>query len=163
MHTSRTDGRAVSPVIGVILMVAITVLLASTAAVFFFEFGNDAGSNMTPTASFNTNYENDSSDTVTLSHRAGDALDTSRLTLVVSGAKAANGSPLPGVNKRYNGDSLVAQSELSAGSSITVSNSTLPSVSTGTKIDLSAATVKLVWKSSGSTSTTLVEWSGSDS
>ncbi|QSG14156.1 type IV pilin [Halapricum desulfuricans] len=159
MHASDADGRGVAPVIGVVLMVAITVLLASTAAVFFFEFGNDSGSNMTPTASFNTDYENDTSDTVTLSHHSGDALDTSRLTLVVSEAKATNGSSLPGVNKRYSVDSLVAQSELSAGSSITVSNSTL---SAGTDLNLGTATVKLVWESSGSTSTTLVEWSGSD-
>lgn len=33
--------RAVSPVIGVILMVAVTVILAATAGAFLFGFGND--------------------------------------------------------------------------------------------------------------------------
>jgi len=145
-------------------MVSITVLLAATAGAFFLEFGNDAESNVSPTASFNTDYENGTSDTVTLSYHSGDAIDTSKLTLVVSGAEAAGSGSLSGVNKRYSVDSLVTQSEMSAGSSITVSNSTLPSVAAGTELDLSAATITIVWGSSGpGQSTTLTRWSGPSS
>lgn len=144
-------------------MVSLTVLLAATAGAFFLEFGNDAESNVSPTASFNTDYENGTSDTVTLSYHSGDAIDTSKLTLVVSGAEAAGSGSLSGVNKRYSVDSLVTQSEMSAGSSITVSNSTL-NVSASTGLDLSAATITLVWGSSGpGQSTTLTRWSGPNS
>mgnify|MGYP000491685158 CR=1 FL=1 len=88
MYELRTDDTAVSPVIGVILMVAITVLLASTAAVFFLEFGNGIGSSTQPTAAFETDYSQgnaSTSDEVTFSHQSGDNLDTSELQLVVEG------------------------------------------------------------------------------
>ncbi|MFB6188413.1 MAG: type IV pilin [Halapricum sp.] len=51
-----TDDDAVSPVIGVILMVAITVILAAVIASFVLGLGQSAGNNA-PTASFSWNYQ----------------------------------------------------------------------------------------------------------
>lgn len=42
LFTTNDADRAVSPVIGVILMVAITVILASTAGAFLFGFGSSS-------------------------------------------------------------------------------------------------------------------------
>lgn len=41
LSSTNDAERAVSPVIGVILMVAVTVILAATAGAFLFGFGND--------------------------------------------------------------------------------------------------------------------------
>jgi flagellin-like protein len=51
-----TDDDAVSPVIGVILMVAITVILAAVIASFVLGLGQDAGDN-SPSASFDIEYD----------------------------------------------------------------------------------------------------------
>jgi len=83
----------VSPVIGVILMVAITVILAAVIASFVLGLGDQA-QNQTPTASFSFSWDDsgsgssdsqmydDSSDTygeVTVTHDGGDDLDSSNM------------------------------------------------------------------------------------
>jgi len=78
-----TDDDAVSPVIGVILMVAITVILAAVIASFVLGLGQDA-TNTNPQASFSWDYEADvaaaSGDgTVTISHDGGDSVDTDEI------------------------------------------------------------------------------------
>jgi flagellin-like protein len=71
------DDDAVSPVIGVILMVAITVILAAVIASFVLGLGNNA-TNQTPTASFTFDYEETSSGSshgvVTITHDGGDTI-----------------------------------------------------------------------------------------
>jgi len=70
------DDDAVSPVIGVILMVAITVILAAVIATFVLGLG-DQVSNTAPQASFSTEY--DGSTTVTITHDGGDSIKASNL------------------------------------------------------------------------------------
>jgi flagellin-like protein len=67
-----TDDRAVSPVIGVILMVAITVILAAVIGTFVLGLGQNVQS--TPSASFNFDF-NDSSKNVDVTHNGGDRLE----------------------------------------------------------------------------------------
>jgi flagellin-like protein len=70
------DDDAVSPVIGVILMVAITVILAAVIASFVLGLGDQ--NNPAPTADFNFNY-NSSAGTngeVTVTHGDGDELNS---------------------------------------------------------------------------------------
>ncbi|QCC49978.1 type IV pilin [Halapricum salinum] len=151
MHTLQDDDQAVSPVIGVILMVAITVLLAATAAVFFFNLG-ETQDEMAPTVAFDVDYEPGSSDVLTITHNTGDDLTVGDLTVVVSGADPS------GVNERHAVESISAydaESTLNAGDSITISEGSL----TGSDLDLSDATVKIVWNGQGtSQSRTLREW-----
>lgn len=66
------DSRAVSPVIGVILMVAITVILAAVIGTFVLGLGDSVES--APQASFNFDLDEDS-DELTISHRGGDNVD----------------------------------------------------------------------------------------
>jgi len=75
------DEDAVSPVIGVILMVAITVILAAVIASFVLGLGD--GQQETPTASFTFDY--DSSD-VTITHESGDSINPDRLTVLDDGS-----------------------------------------------------------------------------
>lgn len=65
------DERAVSPVIGVILMVAITVILAAVIAAFVLDLGDTS---QNPQASFDINQEHDDSN-VSISIRSADRLD----------------------------------------------------------------------------------------
>jgi len=87
------DDDAVSPVIGVILMVAITVILAAVIASFVLGLGNSA-TNTNPQASFSFEYEQvdenpDSGSSnwgiVTISHDGGDTIADNELYIRGSG------------------------------------------------------------------------------
>ncbi|AAV48193.1 unknown [Haloarcula marismortui ATCC 43049] len=73
------DDDAVSPVIGVILMVAITVILAAVIASFVLGLGDQA-QQTTPQASFSWDYEsgasgsNNADGIVTITHDGGDTI-----------------------------------------------------------------------------------------
>jgi flagellin-like protein len=76
-----SDDDAVSPVIGVILMVAITVILAAVIATFVLGLGEQVSSTA-PTASFTFEYnEDDSGGTgvLTITHDGGDAVKANEL------------------------------------------------------------------------------------
>jgi flagellin-like protein len=70
------DDDAVSPVIGVILMVAITVILAAVIASFVLGLGDQ--NNPAPTADFEFDYDSDE-DIVTVTHGNGDELEASNI------------------------------------------------------------------------------------
>ena len=73
--TGRESDRAVSPVIGVILMVAITVILAAVIGVFVIGMGEELPEPQ-PTASVSFTEHNDlANNTVTLDHSGGTALN----------------------------------------------------------------------------------------
>jgi flagellin-like protein len=72
--------RAVSPVIGVILMVAITVILAAVIATFVLGIGDSTEA--TPTAQFGFDYDGS---TVTVTHEGGDTIDSARLNITGPG------------------------------------------------------------------------------
>jgi len=72
--------RAVSPVIGVILMVAITVILAAVIGTFVLGLGDSLGDSQ-PSASISTST---SSDAITLEHAGGDRIDAEALRVIVT-------------------------------------------------------------------------------
>jgi len=87
------DDDAVSPVIGVILMVAITVILAAVIASFVLGLGNSA-TNTNPQASFSFEYEQveeadattaEENGLVTISHDGGDTINDNELYVRGSG------------------------------------------------------------------------------
>lgn len=75
MHLAdfRNNDRGVSPVIGVILMVAITVILAAIIGTFVLGLGDDI-SRDTPQASFTS--EGQGGEQVTLTHQGGDKINS---------------------------------------------------------------------------------------
>ena len=73
-----TEERAVSPVIGVILMVAITVILAAVIGAFVLGLGGSAEE--TPQASLSFTLD-DGEDTVDVEHRGGDAFNVNQTRL----------------------------------------------------------------------------------
>ena len=87
----NTDDRAVSPVIGVILMVAITVILAAVIGTFVLGLGDSLG-NEQPTAQLNV--ENSSTATeLIISHGGGDSVNQADLEVVAysGGSAVASG------------------------------------------------------------------------
>ncbi|MEF8819366.1 MAG: type IV pilin N-terminal domain-containing protein [Haloferacaceae archaeon] len=72
-----TEDRAVSPVIGVILMVAITVILAAVIGTFVLGLGQNVQS--TPQASFGFDFDR-SNTSVNVTHNGGDRLEVGENT-----------------------------------------------------------------------------------
>jgi len=86
MKTIRSDEEAVSPVIGVILMVAIVVILAAVIAAFVFGMAGGVGpsKSVAATASMNGN------DIVCTYQGGQDAGDVATLTMWINGTTAAD-------------------------------------------------------------------------
>jgi flagellin-like protein len=124
------DDVAVSPVIGVILMVAITVILAAVIGSFVLNLGQGV-QQTAPQASFGFDYTNDSVD---VTHESGDTVAAAQLN--VTSAAAID----------YSGSTPFADT-VSAGDTATYNLS-------GTEWD--GETVRVVWESAdGATSATL--------
>jgi flagellin-like protein len=132
-----TEDRAVSPVIGVILMVAITVILAAVIGTFVLGLG-DQVSESAPQAQFTFDYSGGPSDgTVNVTHDGGDSIEAADLNVSINNdANAAVASA--GTNNGWS-DATVA-----AGSSLTVNN-----------VD-EGATVRIIWTSPNSDKTATI-------
>ena len=132
------DDDAVSPVIGVILMVAITVILAAVIATFVLGLGEQISATG-PTASFDFEYDGGTNE-LTVTHTSGNTIKAGNLYL--------RGSNDEGSWDTLPGTSYGAESDINAGSSVTVG------------VDASD-TVRVVWQSDGGSQTsTLEKWSG---
>ncbi|PSP69506.1 type IV pilin [Halobacteriales archaeon QH_6_68_27] len=143
-----TDDDAVSPVIGVILMVAITVILAAVIATFVLGLG-DQVSNTAPQASFSFDWDGQagagSAETLTVRHSGGDSIQANRLYLR---GDADNGDDTGKTWGNYGSPSDT--SRVSAGNRATIDVG-------------SAAEIDIVWEStSGQDSATLGNWAGPD-
>jgi flagellin-like protein len=138
------DDDAVSPVIGVILMVAITVILAAVIASFVLGLGDTTQT--TPTASFGFDYEDGSG--VDITHGGGDTITASELH--IRGEQSDGGTDVDTTWAAEDGVSS-DDTDVTAGSSINIG------VSDG------SWTLRVVYVSNeGDTSSTLSEDSGPD-
>lgn len=79
------DDSAVSPVIGVILMVAITVILAAVIGTFVLGIGSNVQSS--PTTQFSFDYTDATTDEgeILVTHDGGDSIPASELSVSVTG------------------------------------------------------------------------------
>ena len=128
-----TEDRGVSPVIGVILMVAITVILAAVIGAFVLGLGDQA-SNTAPQASFSFDYNDTDPGEVTVTHEGGDTIPDGELNVSVSAQNGDNSTS-------WDGDASAGTSQgITAGD--------------GSENLLEGDTVRVVW-SSGDSSNTL--------
>ncbi|QGA83251.1 type IV pilin [Halomicrobium sp. LC1Hm] len=116
------DDDAVSPVIGVILMVAITVILAAVIASFVLGLGDQTQT--TPTASFSFDYDADDNE-VAITHDGGDPIAASELYVRGTTDSGSGGTDLSGDNGNWksgnpSGAVSGSNSEVVAGDSATV-------------------------------------------
>lgn len=133
---------AVSPVIGVILMVAITVILAAVIATFVLGLGEQV-SDVSPTNSWDATWNPDDVDTSSISdsdsiiemtHTSGDSVEADRLTMTGWEKNFGSGEDLD-LN-------LGSLSEVSAGDTV---NAFANSPSSGTIVN-EDDTVNLIWE-----------------
>ena len=148
------DDDAVSPVIGVILMVAITVILAAVIASFVLNLGGSQSAS--PQVSFEFEYEETSSDDsstdfassagngdLTITHNSGDSVQAGRLSIIdEAGDDEQTGQAFFSLSS--------PDSQVSSG------------VSGTAKVD-NSDTIRIVYTDdSGEDSTTLATWEGPD-
>ena len=81
-NQSNADDRAVSPVIGVILMVAITVILAAVIGTFVLGLGDQLG-DTAPQATFTI--DSNTSNTINITKTGGQSIEVEDLVLSVDG------------------------------------------------------------------------------
>ena len=118
LHELSADDDAVSPVIGVILMVAITVILAAVIGTFVLGL-SDSVQSTSPNAQFTFNENNTGA--LEMTHDGGDGVDVGNLNVVSDNSSANlasnnicqnNSAPAPSQNW--------TSSELSAGDTCTI-------------------------------------------
>ena len=85
-----TEDRAVSPVIGVILMVAITVILAAVIGAFVLGLG-DSVSETAPNAQIDFEYDSPDDGDITLVHDGGDSFEVDNVELIGGGDDETDG------------------------------------------------------------------------
>ncbi|QLG61100.1 type IV pilin [Halorarum salinum] len=137
------DERAVSPVIGVILMVAITVILAAVIGTFVLGLGNNLG-DTAPNANFDFDYDDPTGAgdyDVTATHQGGATIDSDNADSLVLSASETEPEP--------NGDEVdigTLNDGVSSGDSETLEDV------------MSGADIRVVWTSpDGSNSQTIAE------
>jgi flagellin-like protein len=147
-----TEDRAVSPVIGVILMVAITVILAAVIGTFVLGLG-DQVSESAPQAQFT--FEFDGTDQVNATHDGGDAIPADELS-VASGVSLnvwdGSGSP------SYAGASTKVDLAGNGGftSSDTLKAGTTIYIQDNSGSGLSDETIRIIWSSANSDKTATI-------
>ena len=156
-----TDDAAVSPVIGVILMVAVTVILSAVIGAFALGLGTTQDT--APQSTWETDYtDGASTDALELTHSSGDPMEPARLSIVVSGATCSAGSLDSPKNL---GSDYSITGSVGAGTSVTVEDSRF-CTDASANLDLSGATVRLVWEDEDTDdqadSAVLKVWEGPD-
>lgn len=161
MHAQHERRRGISPVIGIILMVAVTVILAGTVAVFFMGFGDEAEEMKTPSATFSFDYEMaGGGHELGVKHASGDPLEPARTHLVVNDARCTDPSgSAANPDGRYSFVSLGTSGELTAGDRVTLDKNNL--CGSGDTLFLDEAVVSVVWQQE-SRSTEFLAWRGPD-
>jgi flagellin-like protein len=144
-----TEDRAVSPVIGVILMVAITVILAAVIGTFVLGLG-DQVSESAPQAQFSFDFQNENNATIV--HDGGDSIESDTLSVSVGGTTAYNGSAIVnGFDEAGSSDGWTGT--VNAGSTLKLVNST----------GQAGDDVRVIWASSNSDKTATIgqaTWQG---
>lgn len=162
MSVRRSSGdRSVSPVVGIALLVAITVLLVATAGVFFTDIGPiDPEDGTPPIAAFGFDYSTDGTgEELSISHASGDPVAMDTLHVVVSNAECRDPTgPASDPNGRYGFGDLGATGDRSvAGTTASVDSDYV--CGGGDHLVLGHATVSVVWID-GSNSKEFVVWRG---
>jgi flagellin-like protein len=173
---------AVSPVIGVILMVAITVILAAVIGTFVLGLG-DQVQDTAPQASFTFDYEKDANsggDVLDITHDGGDTISASSLNVSIADAEndgsggaiefgGGDQSVTGDVEFPTNGTLYTDSGDVTAGNTdeiqygdFHIESSGAASTNSDTDLDLSAATVRVVFKSGSDNSATLGQFEGPD-
>jgi flagellin-like protein len=162
-----SDDDAVSPVIGVILMVAITVILAAVIATFVLGLGEQVSST-SPQASFSFQFNEDSGNdygTLTINHDGGDSIRYNEL--YIRGRVGDNADGISG-NIGDNWEAFEEDSDGYGNSHVVSTSATVGStsaVTAGDYLELSGmgndGQVRVIYQAQqGDSSATISTWEG---
>lgn len=161
----RKDDRGVTPVVGIILMISITVLLAATVGAFVMGMEEDTVESTAPTVAMQFNYEqaetSSESDTLTIIHDTGAGLASAQTYVTVRDATCTGGDDPNGQYQAKNdfgelqrigaGMTLRLETNLDGGESLCDPG----------QLRLEKATVHVIWQAGdGTNSHTLSTWHG---
>ena len=136
--------KAVSPVIGVILMVAITVILAAVIASFVFGIGSKAPK-AAPQVSLQASAVSDSK--ITIAHQGGDSILWNNTKIIVTSSTESWYAKL-----RYNSTSGNVETTTDSSLSVSAVNPSNPQYfDPGEQVTISPATAGTTFGSSGQT------------
>ena len=147
LHELFADDDAVSPVIGVILMVAITVILAAVIGTFVLSLGGDLQNNP-PSAQFT--FSEESGGDLSITHDGGQNVDVRKMNVTTDGSSDFANGPNPNVCQTTGSDDLnwtTGDSELSAGDTCT-----LPGDTPTDRLE-DGDTIRIVWQEGDQSST----------
>ncbi len=147
-----TDEDAVSPVIGVILMVAITVILAAVIGTFVLGLGQNV-QQTTPQASFSFDFEDNvdvggghSYDNLTVTHDGGNGISSSELNLTAN----TNFNASYGAGDQRNNSRSISFDNMGLDSDVTAGNSVTAVMNTTSGNQFNGATFRVVWNAGDS-------------
>jgi len=165
----RRENRGVSPVISVVLLVAITVILAATAGYVVFGMADETKA-VAPQPAITATYDRTTDgdgQALELVFEGGDTLEEQNVYFVLQGAVAVDdsGSESP---TELDGNLIQDQigSETTAGATMTIDQTTVDHApfDSDELLDLSDATLRLVWDpASADIQETETIWRWSDS
>ena len=153
-----TEDRAVSPVIGVILMVAITVILAAVIGTFVLGLG-DQVSESAPQAQFTFDF--DGADKINITHDGGDAIEAGDLNVTSGVAVGLDGNG-DGTYNSSDGTSGIVSGETNVNLVDSQAFSSGETISAGTTIRVATSgsfngeTLRVVWSSPNSDKTATI-------
>lgn len=147
MGNGREQNRGVSPAIGVVLLIGIAVTLAATIGVFALGF-SDQQPTTAPQVAIVADYSERTTgngEYLNLSFESGDTVYRDNLSVVISGAKSSDGT-----DTTLDTDPIQAQAStrITSGTQITIHQGQFTGIGSGNHLDLSDATLRLVWNPS---------------
>ena len=147
--------RGLTPVVGIALLIALTLLLAATVTAFALGIEDDRSSDRVPTVAVDFEFDRNAGvdDGLTIVHKSGEAIAAESLLIVIDGATCTGDDP----TGRY-AATLWTSGSLTAGGAIDVDGDAV--CSGGSDLDLSGAIVQVVWNPESGTSTLLGTWHG---
>lgn len=159
LKTQLKNNRGVSPVIGVILMVAITVILAAVIGTFVLGLGNQV-SKQPPQASFNYQYGGQFGTSASkpsylnITMTSGKSFDPSTVTIKVDSASGNSYTIDPSTLGKQNAGtgSTVINVKNAWSSSVSAGDTLRIKSTTSSDVFASNTKVQIVWQSSGQTS-----------
>ncbi|WP_135663358.1 type IV pilin [Halorhabdus rudnickae] len=149
----QRNNSAVAPLIGVILMIAITVLLAATVGAFVMEM-EMPDRDLVTAVDLQITLEDGGNETQ-LRHNGGNAVPVEKTLVVIEGASPSS------VDGEYQlaalDPSLSPDDTMTAATTIRINNSDF-----GTSVDFTGASITIVTENSQGRTVTLYEWDGPD-
>lgn len=150
--TARDQERASAPTIGLLLMIALTIVLVGSVGVQVLGGGGPPPA--APQAAFVFDFtQNGMDDELVIEHNVGDVIDGDQLMVVVEDA-----DPEGDGSYRWNGSTLQGSPTVASSERVSLNEST---IGDGSQLNLDWSTVKLVWRSDGKDSSfPIASWDG---